>query len=315
MEGKRILISDDSVNRYGFRLLTQGARLEHYLKNPVLLWDHNEQQLPIGRLDDLRIEGNSITAVPVFDDKDEFSLKIKNKWEGGYLFACSVHFKPTAWSDAPDMVFPGQTDLTVTDWELLEVSMVSVPGNHNAVKLSARELGIPSLTKQKVSPAMDAKKIALALGLDENADEAAVLAAANRLKAENTTLSAARVDTLVESGKETGIVTAENEAAIRKLAAADYESTAAVLKAAPAPAQPGTVTQHANNGAPEKTLVGMLSAGNVAGQQAAAPGAADDRKDWDFDRWSKEDPKGLLKLRKDDPTRYQTLAAAKYDKA
>lgn len=310
MEGKRILITDESLNRYGFRLLTKGAKVDNYLKNPVLLWDHNEQQLPIGRLDDLRIEGSSITAVPVFDEKDEFALKIKNKWEGGYLFACSVHFKPTGWSDAPDVVLPGQTDMTVTDWELLEVSMVSVPGNQNAVKLSARELGIPTI-KQNASPTMDAKKIAVALGLDENADEAAVLAAANRLTAENTKLNAARVDTLVEAGKAAGIVTAENEAAIRKLAAADYESTAAMLKAAPAIA-PVTVTPPANGGAPEKTLVGMLSAGDL---KSAVKTAASERDAWTFDDWSKNDPAGLSSMRKNDPESYQRLASAKYASA
>lgn len=310
MEGKRILITDESLNRYGFRLLTKGAKVDNYLKNPVLLWDHNEQQLPIGRLDDLRIEGSSITAVPVFDEKDEFALKIKNKWEGGYLFACSVHFKPTGLSDAPDVVLPGQTDMTVTDWELLEVSMVSVPGNQNAVKLSARELGIPTI-KQNASPTMDAKKIAVALGLDENADEAAVLAAANRLTAENTKLNAARVDTLVEAGRAAGIVTAENEAAIRKLAAADYESTAAMLKAAPA-ITPVTVTPPANGGAPEKTLVGMLSAGDL---KSAVKTAASERDAWTFDDWSKNDPAGLSSMRKADPERYQRLASAKYASA
>jgi hypothetical protein len=211
------------------------------------------------------------------------------------------------------MLLPGQTDLTVTEWELLEVSMVSVPGNQNAVKLSARELGLPTLTKQKVSPSMDAKKIAQALGLDENADEAAVLAAATRLSADITKLNAARVDALIESGKASGVITAENEGAIRKLAAADYESTAAMIKSVPGKtADPVTPPPATGN---EKTLVGMLSGGNVAAAPGAASGATDKREDWDFDRWSKEDPNGLLKLRTDDPKRYQTLAAAKYAKA
>lgn len=34
------LLSDESVNSYGTRVLTAGIRLDDYEKNPVVLWNH-----------------------------------------------------------------------------------------------------------------------------------------------------------------------------------------------------------------------------------------------------------------------------------
>lgn len=50
------LLSDETINSYGTRVLTAGIRLENFLKNPIMLWNHTrawsdkeDQILPIGR--------------------------------------------------------------------------------------------------------------------------------------------------------------------------------------------------------------------------------------------------------------------------
>ena len=40
MSQKRIILSDSSLNRYGFRVLTSGMLIEAFKKNPVMLYMH-----------------------------------------------------------------------------------------------------------------------------------------------------------------------------------------------------------------------------------------------------------------------------------
>lgn len=37
---KTFVLSDESVNSYGFRVLTDGIALDNFKKNPVMLWNH-----------------------------------------------------------------------------------------------------------------------------------------------------------------------------------------------------------------------------------------------------------------------------------
>ena len=304
---KRLIISTDGLNRYKFRVLSSGGKFEKYLKNPVLLFGHDWSKAPIGRLEDIKVEGDNITAIPVFDEDDELGLACKHKYEKGFLFAASIYFDPLTTSSDPALTLPGQIGETVTEWELLEVSMVTIPGNSEAAiglsySRSSRE--ITPLTQKTVL--MDYSKIAQALGLDAASitDDLVVLAIQN-LKNQITALGASRIDALIAVGKQAGTVTTENEETYRTLAAADFDATSAlfaqkVVAPAPAPAQPA------------QTIVGMLSAGTPGGANPPA-NPADDRSSWTFDDWSKKDYKGLSALRKTDPAKYQALAQAKYD--
>ena len=41
------VLHDESVNTYGFRMLTSGANLEEFKKNPVMLLNHDDYSLPM----------------------------------------------------------------------------------------------------------------------------------------------------------------------------------------------------------------------------------------------------------------------------
>ena len=56
------VLHDETVNTYGFRMLTSGANLEEFRKNPVILLNHKDWELPIGRWENIRIEGTQILA-------------------------------------------------------------------------------------------------------------------------------------------------------------------------------------------------------------------------------------------------------------
>jgi len=312
MKEKRLIFSTNGLNRYKTRLLSSGAKLEHYLKNPVLLFGHQSYGLPIGRVEDIRIEENGdMTALPVFDENDQMALAVKDKWENNFLFAASIHYAPLSTSSDPAFLLPGQEKETVTEWDLMEISIVTVPGNGGSAtgyQLDAFGTSdIPHITT--IQPDMDLKKIALSLGLPESADEATVLAAIKKLNSDNSNLLSAKVDNVLAIGRQKGIVTPENEADFQKLAASDLPTLEKIFGGAPDLIAEDVVTKKDEKPeAPKGTLLtGMLNAGGVK----SAKTVSDGREDWSFDDWGKKDQKGLLAMKQKDPERYQELAAAK----
>jgi hypothetical protein len=141
MAQKRVILSDSSLNRYGFRVLTSGLDLEAFKKNPVMLWMHQrddgfwETSLPIGYWDDIQVNGDELSAIPVFDGVDELSKTLKAKYEAGTLRAASLGFKGITYSSEPDDLLPGQAYATVTKAEVLEASLVDIPANGNCARL------------------------------------------------------------------------------------------------------------------------------------------------------------------------------------
>ncbi len=203
---KRIVISDESINSYGFWVMTDGIDLSAFLKNPVMLWNHNRgglgvtsDQLPIGIWKDLRIENGVLTGEPVFDENDEFAVKIKQKYESGILNACSIGFAPLEWSDAPEMLKEGQKVATVTRCRLLEISICDIPSNANATVVlyddDNKVINLSDLPNKAIGPKINnnmPKEIALTLGLDENASPQACVNAITELKSEIASHEATR---------------------------------------------------------------------------------------------------------------------------
>ena len=132
---KTFILHDESVNSYGFRMLTDGVNLDDFKKNPVMFYNHDDREMPIGRWENIRIEAGKILAEANFDQGDPKAKEIARKVEEGYISACSVG----AWvlestSDA-SLYIDGQDAPTVTKWSLREVSICNIPANHNALAL------------------------------------------------------------------------------------------------------------------------------------------------------------------------------------
>jgi len=134
-EIKSFVLSDETVNTYGFRVLMDGADIEQFRRNPVMFYNHDEWSVPIGRWDNVRIEDGKLLADPVFDMQDENARKIAGKVERGFLRMASIGFRVVETSDDPMKVLPGQKLPTVTKWQLREASIVGIGANHNALRL------------------------------------------------------------------------------------------------------------------------------------------------------------------------------------
>lgn len=136
---KSVVLHDESINTYGFRMLTSGAKLEEFRKNPVMLYNHDDWAMPIGRWENIRIEDNMILADPVFDLDDPKGAEVARKWEKGFLKAASIGaWPPEAVSVDPALMLPGQELPTVTSWTVREASFCAIGSNHNALTLYDR---------------------------------------------------------------------------------------------------------------------------------------------------------------------------------
>lgn len=128
------VLNDESVNTYGFIVLTEGIDTSVFERNPVMLYMHNRDGNVIGRWENIRKEEKRLLADAVFDDSTELGAQVKKQVEGGFLRAVSIGIEGIT-KDVLNGVE------TVVKSRLIEASIVDIPGNSNAVKLMHRSGG------------------------------------------------------------------------------------------------------------------------------------------------------------------------------
>lgn len=183
---KRVRLTNESLNAYSTWLVTAGGDIQQYLKNPVLLYMHARGKV-IGLLKDIKVEGEEITAELVFDEATELSVQCKKQYEFGSLRMVSVGVDILETSDASELIKEGQRYPTITKWKLTEVSLVDIGANDDAIvlKMDGKTINLgkdgsnplPVLNNHKNTTTMnELQKVALQLGLPQDADLATVMA-------------------------------------------------------------------------------------------------------------------------------------------
>lgn len=200
--GKRVRISNESLNSYGFRVLTHGMDVAQYNRNPVLLYMHERGNV-VGYVKDLKVENNEVTGELMFDCASELSQRCKKQFEFGSLRMVSAGLEILETSEDKELLVAGQTRPTITKSKLFEVSIADVGANDDALVLHKDgkritlgrdgDCPLPLLNnnnKQKTEE-MENKTIALKLGLPETATEveiSAKIAELNAVKEKNASL-------------------------------------------------------------------------------------------------------------------------------
>ncbi|MBK6888569.1 MAG: HK97 family phage prohead protease [Sphingobacteriales bacterium] len=304
-------VSDETVNRHGYRVLTSGIDIEGFKKNPVMLYNHlraddwkgiNENGLPPGRWENIKkIEGNLI-ADPVLDMDDPIGKAIAQKLELGILNASSIGIRIVEISEDPKLMLAGQTRPTITKCELREISIVDIPANRNAVVLfdeTGAELEdnlnliLPSLIEKK-----SMKNLAELLGCNENATEVELVAAVTQLKTETEAAiqnladfkakaEADKAKILVENAILSGKIKTSDKDLWISLATKSYEET-------------------------EKAITSITVYTPISKQlQTAGNNTTNANADAEmFDTLSKQG-NALVELKKNDPEKYKKLHEAK----
>lgn len=191
-KGKRVRITNDSLNSYGTRVLTAGMNVEQYQRNPVLLYMHERGNV-IGYVKDLKVEDGEVTGELMFDEASELSVRCKKQYEFGSLKMVSAGLDILETSEDPELLVQGQTRSTVTKSKLFEVSLVDVGSNDDAIVLQKdgkkitlgkdSECPLPLLNNNNQNQKqMEQKMVAMQLGLPATATEAEINAKLDELK-------------------------------------------------------------------------------------------------------------------------------------
>lgn len=201
--GKRVRISNERLNSYGFRVLTGGMDVAQYSRNPVLLYMHQRGNV-IGYVKDLKVENEEVTGELMFDGATELSSRCKKQFEFGSLRMVSAGLEILETSEDKEVLVAGQTRPTITKSKLFEVSVADVGANDDALVLHKDgktitlgrdgDCDLPLLNnnnKHQKTEEMENKTIALQLGLPETATDAEIsakLAELSALKEQNESL-------------------------------------------------------------------------------------------------------------------------------
>ena len=307
--GKRVRISNEIVNCYGFRVLTAGIDVEQYKRNPVLLYMHERGNV-VGYVKDPKVENDEITGELMFDCASEQSERCQKQFEFGSLRMVSAGLEIIETSEDPALLVPGQTRPTITKSRLFEVSVADVGANDDAIVLEKDgkrimlskdgACGLPLIThsKNQNKKDMEQKVIALQLGLPETATENEINAKLAQLKAlqqenetlkaEKQTLAEARIAQLVDTAIAEKRLDAQHKEQFVKLGgqigAEELEKTLQAMK-------------------PQVKLSAML------GHQGSAPGSASEKT---YTKLSEVPAEELVKLRADNVEGYKRLYEAEY---
>lgn len=185
---KEFCITDNSVNVYKYRCLTDGLQLDEVKKNPIGYHMHNREKGVVVRWEDFRQDGDKVFAKPVINLSHPEGQSIADQVESGFLNAASVgKIVVLEASNDPKLKLTGQTKPTVTKWFPREISLVDIPGNYNALAnlydKDDNELNLSDLEifTNMSKNAIDAAKLLAALNLSDDAAESEALEAIQNL--------------------------------------------------------------------------------------------------------------------------------------
>lgn len=317
-------INDESQrNSHGFYLLNAGGRFARFRENPVMLDHHNLEKL-IGKWGNLRVEGSQLLDTPIFDDGIELGAQRKGQVERGFLRGASpgIHIIRAEYRVDGE----GKECLYVTEWELFEVSIVSVPSNAGAVTLkiytrdgeiiadkdvkahidnivklcaaSPENQPIIKPTSENMEKINLSAEASVALGIKQDATPEAIGAAIVALYAAKTAAETRAAELEAAATKERKI---------RAEALIDLSIKEGRIDA--------TTRENfvqlaiANYDMAEKTLHAIPVKVSLAGSVTKLGGSSipADRQGWTLLSWLKNDPAGLKKIESEDPAAYEAI--------
>lgn len=241
------VLSDESVNSHGTWVKTSGINLERFKKNPVMLWSHDSAFPPIGKWENIRVEGDKLLADAVFDEGDALAQAFKRKVESGLLKACSIGFYAKKFSSDVADIKPGQRYETIVEAELIECSLCSIGSNGNAMVLMNAEgerlemnergfvaLGMKLIVNNNNIKNMSEELTQLKADLQAKEDELMKLRAFKQAQeqAEKERLEEARKE-LIENAINERKINATMKQVWLKLAEDNFEATKLALEAMP----------------------------------------------------------------------------------
>lgn len=143
----RFVLSSPNPDRHDEVVDQKGWKLENYLKNPVVLFGHDQSSFAVGQMVELGIVDGNLEGVVQFAYKENPDAQILFElYAGGYMRAGSVGFGNLKW------MFDEVNDrLTLLENELYEFSLVNVPANADALAKAYTDMEAKGMDKEVLS--------------------------------------------------------------------------------------------------------------------------------------------------------------------
>ena len=148
------IASTENQDRYGDVVNQNGWTLAAYDRNPVVLFNHQANMLPIGK-GFVRVKDGQLLIDVEFDQDDELARKIEKKARGGFLNAVSVGFNPIEAINRSELpkdhpAYTTKGGQFFNKSELLEVSIVTIPANSEATSMSYDKINLRKMIKSMI---------------------------------------------------------------------------------------------------------------------------------------------------------------------
>jgi len=288
---KTFVLSDgQKINSKGYKISVTGGNFDRFTQNPVMLYMHTDEDV-IGKWENLRIENNKLLADAVFDSSEK-AKEIERKVNSGFLKGCSIGII------IKEVQFETECAI-VTSWELLEASIVAIPSDPGAVVLynEKREvLNFNFNNNQK-----ETQMAEVVFKLSQKTVESLKLDAEYTPK--DVELAVAEKDKEIETLKA-------NLKANQKQAQTDYLN-AAVKAGKISETERLSFEKMAEKGVFEdvKAMIDAKAESPTAtlSDMVQKTSQTAGRETWDYLKWMKEDPKGLAKLKAENPKEFERL--------
>lgn len=144
--GFSFIASTGAVDRQGEVVDPKGWQVERFKQNPVILWAHNYAELPVGKATSIRMDDKGLYVDGVFasEEQNPKAQQVRALYEGGFLSAVSVGFIPLE-----------RDGNIITKSELLEISVVPVPANPEALSLMKTSMQLDASLVKSMEDALN----------------------------------------------------------------------------------------------------------------------------------------------------------------
>lgn len=293
-----ILSDGKSTNSKGYRVAVAGIRMERFSANPVMLKEHNPD-LVIGRWENWMKENNQLKAQPVFDKDDPEGKEVARKVDNNFLRCASIGIIPLKLEYIDD-------EFVMTECELVEASIVSIPSDAGAVRLYNEKLEELSFDQVKIN-------------FNFNNNQKPIQMAEVVFKLSHKTVESLKLDAdytpkdvelaVAEKDREIEILKADLKA-VEKQAQTDYLNNA-VKAGKISETERLSFEKMAEKGCFDdvKSMIDAKaeSATETLADKVQKTNLTAGRETWDYLKWMKEDPKGLAKIKSENPKEFERL--------
>ena len=142
--------------------IEQNFDLERFRKNPVFLYDHQAEKLPIGRVISIVNEGNKTTGevefwlnpdpVGTWSEVDKLANTVYKQYKEGFLKGVSIRIKPI--EATVNLESKNGKGIHVKKSSLLEISATSLPMNEDSLKKHLTQEEDKNMNKNEIAKDM-----------------------------------------------------------------------------------------------------------------------------------------------------------------